>query len=386
MTMFEKLRGVFSRKRSASRPPFLAAVGDDTELPDEWPSIQARLAAAHNEPIGPADITAPPNVGINPKATGAYEEIGRYDASHPGVDEHAGPDRPEQPSARAVRNSSRAPLDRLGERWEQIKARYQTGQLGLVPPKAVHLLRELAKHTWHLWLILFIVIGAGVTAELVYGVRAAALLTVADPMTALVGAIAFSFAMNGLAWYAAHLLFTSNQNVVRRNGTKFALGAAILIGILVSILALVVGGFDPIQMTTVEGGGAAEANTAGSIARWTLAGAYGLILTIVSASIAAGHLLILDRNTDLKVKLLKDAERKSQQESLDPTQQNALVISLAEAVIEAIDAAHRAGRHYVAVYNASFRRHAPVVIAELFADVEYDDQDPDWLPGLRAYL
>ena len=51
--------------------------------------------------------------------------------------------------------------------------------------------------------------------------------------------------MNGLAWYAAHLLFASNQNIIRTSGAKMALVAAVIIGILVAVLGLVVGGFDP---------------------------------------------------------------------------------------------------------------------------------------------
>lgn len=372
-----RIRALFSRN---TQPPA------STLDPSGLRSAQARLAVAHSEAIVPTDVTAPPVVTISPSATAAYEQTGRDDAEHPGTDEHTGPGHPEQPSAAAVRNSSRTPLDRLGERWEQIKALYETGRLGLVAPREIRLSSAMFKRTWHLWLILLIVVGAGLTAELVYGIRAAALLTVADPATTLLGAIAFSLAMNGLAWYAAHMLFTSNQNVVRRNGTRFALAAAMVIGVLIIILGLVVGGFDPLHLNTVEGGGAAVAQSTGPDSRWTLAGAYMLILAIVSASIAAGHLLILEKNADLEVLLIKDAERRAHLASLKPIQQTALVISLGEAIAEATATAHHAGCHYVAAYNASFRHHAPVVIAEMFGDVKYDDQDPTWLPGLRAYL
>lgn len=385
--LYGRIRSAMGRivpKRRTSTPG-LAVVPGHTDIPAK-PSAQARLATMHSEPIGPIDISVPPNVTADPTAVRLYQDIGCEDGRRPGADEHSGPGRPEQPSAAAVRNSSRSPLDRLGERWEQIKTAYETGRIGQVLPQGVRLFRELAKHTWHYWLILAIVLAAGVTAELVYGVRAAALLTVADPMTSLLGAIAFSLAMNGLAWYAAHMLFTSNQNVVRGSGTKIALAVAVLIGILVSILGMVVGGVDPVQMNTVDGGAAAVATTVGPHARWTLAAAYTLILTIVSTSITAGHLLILDTNADLKVTLLKDAERKAKQESLGSMQQTALVISLGEAIIEAIPSAHRVGRQYVEVYNASFRQEAPVAIAEMFLDVEYDDRDPEWLRGVRTYL
>ena len=50
--------------------------------------------------------------------------------------EHTGPARPEQPSAAAVCNASRFTLDRLGERWEMLKAAYETGQLGRVVAEA----------------------------------------------------------------------------------------------------------------------------------------------------------------------------------------------------------------------------------------------------------
>ena len=96
-------------------------------------------------------------------------------------------------------------------------------------------------------------------------------------------------------------------------------------------------------MSTVEGGGAATAAPTGPHGRWTLAIAYTLILVIVSAAIAAGHLLILDKNTELKVTLVLDAERNAAKASLDPVQQTALIKSLGEAIIEAIPAAHQAG-------------------------------------------
>lgn len=347
---------------------------------------QARLAAAHNDPVGPADLTLPPAVRTSEDTAQVYAEVGREDAAHPGADEHTGPARPEQPSAQAVRNSSRFPLDRLGERWEQLKAVYETGRLGRVAAVPVRRFRDVIARTWGYWVILALVLAAGVTAELVYGFRAAALLTLADPYTALIGAVAFSLAMNGLAWYAAHLVFAGNQNVVRTAGARIALGAFLLIAVLVAVLGLVVGGFDPIQMSTVEGGGAATAATTGPQGRWTLALAYTLILLTVSAAIAAGHLLILDRTSELEVSLVLDADRRADRASLDPAQQRSLITSLGEAIIAAVPTAHRAGEQYTAVYNASFRHHAPVVVGEMFLDVDYDDSDPDWLPAVRDYL
>lgn len=87
--------------------------------------MKAWLAAAHNEPIGPADSTATPAITVDQTAD-LYQKVGVEDAQNSGVDQHAGPARPEQPSADAVRNASRFTVDRLGERWEMLSAAYET--------------------------------------------------------------------------------------------------------------------------------------------------------------------------------------------------------------------------------------------------------------------
>lgn len=358
--------------------------GDHVMLPIAA-SVEARLAAAEDRPNPARKPTDSPQVTPNPTAIDCYVALGQADAAQPGADQHTGPERPTQPSANTVAHWARAPIDKLGLEYQQTKQAFADQTLGLVLPDKVRL-RHILPGVLGLMAVLIGLVAAGIVVEIVYGQHAAALLSGDYPDIALAAAIAFALAVNASAFVAGGWLHATSPSIVRRHGVRLACIVAVLIALVAATLGLVVGGYDAGTLSAASGGSAITVEVATVSGRPLVALAYFTIVTLVSVGMAAGHLLLADAWDTRKVNALKAAEAKAERESLTARQQREVLATLCQAFLDGIPVAHLQGRRRVDAYNATFRRKAPLPVADMFDDITYDDTEPVWAQDARNTL
>lgn len=348
-------------------------------------SREAELVAVEDRGDKPIDVTKPAAVEPNPKAVEKYGALGQADATNHGVDVYSGPDSPAAPSAGIVKTLSRSPLDALGQRFEQVRAAYAAGSYGKSAPSEV----SRAKLVGSLWPIIVVIVAvaiAGIISEIVYGQHAAALLTGAAPDQALKAAIAFTLVFNGAALFAAHMAYDAYPAIVRQRGVRMLIGILLLIAVVAAGLGLVVGGYDPIHIQTVDGGAAASNAVPEPDTRPLLSMTYFGIIVLITVAIAAGHLLQLHLIDVKFVAKTKTAIAEAADKSLDWGSARALAIAVAQSYLDAIEAAHQQGRHRVGARNAAFRRNCSPEIGDMFDDVMYDDSEPSWAAEVESFI
>lgn len=351
----------------------------------QFTSLEAKLAAVEDPGQLPVDTTTSASVKHNPAAIETYTELGKADASHPGADEHTGPGRPTQPSTSTVRTWSRAPLEALGEQFFQVKTAYASGTYGMVKAQNVTNIKVL-RTLWPHLVVLLVLVAAAIITEVVYGQHAAALLTGSRPQQALAAAIAFTIVLNGAAFFAAHWAYDAYPTMVRRHGVKVLGGVLFLIAVVALGLGLVVGGYDPIQISGVSGGGEAAVSVPRPDTRPLLTMTYTGIIVLITVAIAAGHLLFLHLFDSRMVTEVKRAEAHARNSSLDREQRRRVVTAVGDSYLAAIPTAHQEGQRRVSAFNAAFRRHCAPDIGEIFLDVTYDSTNPTWADDAREFI
>ncbi|MFT4215973.1 MAG: hypothetical protein QM619_02150 [Micropruina sp.] len=348
-------------------------------------SAEARLIAAEDIVDTEWSVTDPPTVNANPRAIESYRELGEIDASRPAADLHTGPHRPTHPSGPLVAHAARSPLAMIGTRFAMMRASYADGTFGIAMPLKVGAKQIVPRMIWLVFVLITLAIAAIVT-EVVYGQAATALLTSADDRTALLAAITLSLSVNGASLVAGGWLHKTHPSIVRRQGGKVASTAAIMIAVVAVTLGLVVGGFDNLVIATATGGGATTVEVGTVPGRPLLTLTYTAILILVALAMAAGHLLIGDAYETNRVELTAQARADAQAASLGPEEAKSLLMNLGRAYLSVIPEAHRHGRQRVDTFNAAFRRAAGAELAELFADVVYDESEPAWAEDVRDML
>lgn len=347
--------------------------------------IEAVLASVEDQADTSRPLTAPPFVFPNPRAVSKYHALGELDARNPGVDQHTGPNKPTQPSARLVITAARSPLTALGDRFALLHAAYADGTLGHVSAPTVRL-GQILSHMAGLITVLGLLAVAAIITEVVYGKTATELLTGAEDNVALAAAIALSLGVNGAALVAGGWLHKTHPSVVRRHGVKVASVIAVIVASVALALGLVIGGYDSLTFDTVTGGGATTVTDQTDLGRPLLTATYTLVLVLVAIAMATGHLLLVDGFETHRVELISKARATAEAQTLGPTAVRELIQSLGLAYLSAIAEAHRQGRLRVETYNAAFRRAAHAELAELFDDVTYDDQEPAWARDVHSLL
>lgn len=349
-----------------------------------YASLEAKLAAVEDQLDPTSDPAQPPTVASNAEAMDVYAEMGKADAASPGIDKSTNI-KVAQPAAGSVLSWSRTPVVVLGQGFQRMRAAYQSGALGHVAEKIISH-RKVAWSMWPKAALLWILVAAAATFEVVYGQHAAALLSRAYPDEALAAAVAVMLASNLGAYFAGSALYQKFPGIVAHTGARAAGIILTLTSGVAVALGLVLGGFDILPVSGVSGGGAATAQSTASQGRLLVTITYTALLVLVAVSIIVGHLLFSHSVQMRWMNKQKEAERDARLASLKGDTLRQVALKLTDAYIAAIDSAHFQGKRRVAAYNAAFRRSAAPAVNEMFDDVHYDNSAPDWKGDAEQFI
>jgi len=339
-------------------------------------SPEARIVAAESlTTVGPDDLDLPPVINNNPAAIDAYAAQGIADAASPGLDIHS--PTPVHPSAGTVTEVAMTPMIRLGERFQAFHARHASGQLGRVAPLPVKAL-QILKGMWHYLAIMLLVLGSAVTVEIIYGSSAADLLARNTHDISVRAAVAATIVLNGGAWFFADLAHRANPHLARRRGLWIAFVGFLGIALVVTCLGLVIGGWDPLEITNVTGGGGNTTAEPTTDHRWLLTTTYVALVILATLVTAAGHYLVLDTYQTKYVNLTKTNEKTAEAASLNRAGQDALAAQLARSYLDAVPAAENHIRTRLNTYTAAFARHSSAELNDAMAPLTYTPITPLW--------
>lgn len=349
-------------------------------------SLQAAVVAVEDRNNEPPSRPFVPIVRDNPPAVDAYVALGRYDAEHPGADIHTGPSKPLTASWRFVNETAHSPLTALGDWFAQFRTLYREGLLGHRDPEPVPAWR-VALAAAPLVGVLILLAVAGIITEVIYGQSASALLTAADPTTALASAIAISLSVNGLAIAAGGWVHKTNPSIVRRGGPRVAAITAFLIAALAGTLGLVIGGYDNLTFATTSGGSATTVNAATPPGRPLVTFTYFVIMVMIAFAMAIGHLLIADTLDTKRIELEVKAKAVANSSSVNETERHDLARAICQDTLSAIQDAQRQARVRVQAYRAAFMQSAASELAEVFDFPDLlADTAPAWADDVVAML
>lgn len=347
-------------------------------------SLEAELVAAEAATrVGPDSLTEAPVVADNPAAIAAYTRLAECDAASGCTDVWSVPATP--PSTGLVVETAQTPLHRLGERFAAFHTLYVRGLLGRVDPEPVTR-RQILRQLWPYLVILGLALGAVIIVEVIYGATAADLLARNQHWVSVTAAVATTLLFNGLAWYLGHVVHHSHPQLLRRRGLLVALGGALAITFVVACLGLVIGGWDPVQITTVTGGGANQVTAVEADHRPLLAATYIGLVLLASLTVGLGHYLLLAEAEERYVHQVKSNQRAAAEASLSRPEQRALATRLAQAYLDAIPTAVSHVRRRIEAYNAGFTRRSTPDVNDGITLVAHEPVDPLWATQAQRLL
>lgn len=353
--------------------------------PDNAATHQGRIMAAEAMTRLSGPLTETPTFAADDTVIDRYVELGEYEASHPGDDGYSGPEPPRLPSNGFVEHAARAPIATLGDHFEALETAFSRGTFGQVSPEPMQPGEVWKAARWPA-LLLFLMAGAAVMVEIVWGQNATALLTGAPDVVALMAAIALSLAINGTALVAGGWLHRTRPAIVGHHGVRLALWLGVLIGLVALSLGLVVAGYSASAVDTVSGGGAATVTEVSANTQPLLGVTYLLVMTLVAIGMGAGHLLWADAMDRSRVELTMERRAEAERESVAPDERVPLMISLISAHLDLVDEAHRRGALRVEGVVAGFRSTIDPELGERFQLPQYDRTDPPWVTQAQDLL
>ncbi len=292
-----------------------------------------------------------------------------------------------QPSKDLVLETAQTPHVRLGERFHAFQLRYSSGSLGRVLPEEVTT-KQLLTGMWPYILIGIIVLLAAITVEVIYGSKAAMLLSGVKGRVPLSAAIAATLLFNGGAWFLTDLAYRRNPHLAHHRGLLLAVVCFVAIVIPVIILGLVIGGWDAVPSVTSSGGDRAGVDQPTTDVDHDVLLALAYITLVILATIvtAAGHYLLLDTYHERRINLIKENEKAAKEASLSPPQQQETAKRLAQAYLDTITIAHHHAETRIKAYNSAFAHRVGPELNGKVDPLVYTPPVPDWKPQAEALV